>query len=340
MADNERLRIENEAQASAFLKRALEGHYEDKNIDFVFSNWPVISIRAKGEGYDSTITPDMAQALVELQTSMNRAYARLVNNRTNARALTAEQRQDIQFKAKVKRGSSLVEINLGEFAEKVATALVGKMSSTELVVTILGLAFVAGSVVVVKSFLKDRADEKKADVEFKKSVALSQQETRRLEVVTEALSSRPKLQTTLEDFEESRREILRSVGDAKSIEVNGLEMTNAEARSMSTARRERAKPLQLNGNYKIFKLDWQDEDNVRLWLGGGSRDGEFIASLSTETITDEHRDLLKEAEWARKSLYMQINATELRGEITAARIISVSWPRQRRVIRSTGDDVS
>lgn len=330
MAGDSVLRIENEEQAGAYLKRALAGQFEDKNVEIEFSNWPIISIRASGAGYDSTITPDMAGALVEIQHAMNRAYARLVHNSANARVLTADERQEIQFKAKVKRGSSLMEINFGEFAEKLTTALVGKMSSTEIVVTILGLAFIGGSTLVMKSYLKDRAEEKKADVELKKLVSLSQQETKRLEIVVEALADRPKLRAVQEDFDESKREVLRSVGDAKSLEINGVEMSNAVVRSISTAQRQKSKEIQLNGSYRIFKLDWQQSDNVRLWIGGGGRDGEFIASLGTETITAEHREMLKEAEWGRKSLYMQINATELRGEITTARIVSVSWPKQRR----------
>ncbi|MET3496475.1 hypothetical protein [Variovorax boronicumulans] len=330
MAVGRVLRIENENQASAYLERALAGQFEGKDIEIVFSNWPILSIRAKGEGYDSTITPDMAGALVEIQHAMNRAYARFVHNSGNARVLTADERQDIQFKAKVKRGSSLMEINVGEFAEKLTTALVGKMSSTEIVVTVLGIAFIGGSAILLKSFLKDRAEEKKADIEFRKTLSLSQEETKRLEVVTRALSEQPRLRAAQEDFDESRREILRSVGDAKTLEVNGIEMSNAVVRSISTASRQRAKEIQLNGNYRIFKIDWQQEQNVRLWLAGGDRSGEFIAALGTETITAQHRELLKEAEWGRKTLYMQINATELRGEITTARIVSVAWPRDRR----------
>lgn len=66
---------------------------------------------------------------------------------------------------------------------------------------------------------------------------------------------------------------------------------------------------------------------MRLTLGGSDGRGEFSAILTKEGITDNHREKLKEAEWARKTLYMQINATELRSEITTAKIVSVAWPK-------------
>lgn len=330
MAGDGTLKIGSEDEALKYLSQALAGQFENTHVDVEFANWPIMTIRATGKGYDSTITPDMAEALVDLQHSMNRAYARFVHNSPNARVLTAEERQSIQFKAKVKQGSSLIEVNLGDFADKLTTALVGKMTSTEILIAVLGFAVVAGSLLAFKAFLKAKSEDKKVDLEFRKSVALSQQETRRLEVVTQALSAQPRLQATQQDFDDSRREILKSVGDAKTLEVNGVEMENATARTIASTPRSSSKDIQLNGNYRIFKIDWQQPDNVRLWLGGGDRDGEFIATLNKESITDEHRELLKESEWSRKSLYMQINATELRGEITTARIASVSWPRQPR----------
>lgn len=336
MAENNVLQVKDEAQAAAVLEDALAGRFDGKNVEIEFDGWPILTLRAKGEGYDSTITPDIAEALIEIQHAMNRAYARHVHSISNARVLTAAERQDIQFKAKVKKGSSLIEVNLGEYAEKLSTALAGKMTGTDIVIAVLGVAFIAGSTVVIKSFLKSRAEEKQADRDFQKLVALSQEETKRLETVTRALSENAKLRADREDFDEGRREVLRSVGDASSLEVNGVEMSNAVARSMATASRRKATELQLNGNYKIFKIDWQHEENVRLWLGGGDRDGEFVASLGTDTITSEHRELLKTAEWDRRSLYMQINATELSGEITTARIVSVAWPEKPRRLREVG----
>lgn len=139
----------------------------------------------------------------------------------------------------------------------------------------------------------------------------------------------PRLQHTQEDFDEARREILRSAGDAKTLALNGVELPNALARQIASTPRATSKDIQLNGSYVIQKIDWQQEGDVRLSLTSTDQQVTFTASLSHDSITTFHREMLKTAEWDRKTIYMSINATELRGDITTARIVSVDWPENK-----------
>lgn len=321
--------IDGEDKALRVLEEALQGQFNNQNVDLVFTNWPTIEIRLVGKGYDSTITSDVAEALIEIQNAVNRSYARHVHKSSNARRLTADERQQIKFKAKVKRGSSAIEINLGDFASKLMQELVGKMDSTQVMITVLGVALIGGSALAYKWYLKHQSDDKKIDAETKKTVALSAEETRRLEIVTKALSAQKELKHTREDFDDARLQVLKSVGDATSLTVNGVELPREAANKIATSARSKSKDEQRNGHYLITKIDWQQEEDVRLTLASEDGDETFVASLSQENIKQEHRDILQKAEWERKTIYMSINATVLRGEITTARIVAVSWPRKR-----------
>ena len=260
---------------------------------------------------------------------MNRAYARFVHGSSNARSLTNEERQDIKFKAKVEKGSSLIKVDLGEFGTAITNALVGKMDSTQLMISVLGIALIGGGTLAARAYLKYKSEDKKLDAESKKLVALSVEETKRLEIVARALTVQPRLQHTQEDFDEARREILRSAGDAKTLALNGVELPNALARQIASTPRATSKDIQLNGSYVIQKIDWQQEGDVRLSLTSTDQQVTFTASLSQDSITTFHREMLKTAEWDRKTIYMSINATELRGDITTARIVSVDWPENK-----------
>ena len=308
---------------------ALVGKIGEKPVKIEFKNWPIIEIKLVGDGYDSTITPDIAEALIEIQHAMNRSYARFVHGSPNARSLTNEERQEIKFKAKVEKGSSLIKIDLGELSTAVTNALVGKMESSHILIAVLGLALIGGSTLAARAYLKHRSEDKKLDAESKKLVALSTEETKRLEIVTRALAAQPKLQHSQEDFDDARREILRSAGDAKTLTLNGIELPNALARQIASTPRATSKDIQLNGSYVIQKIDWQQEGDVRLSLTGSDQQLTFIASLSQDSITAAHREILKTAEWDRKTIYMSINATELRGDVTTARIVSVDWPENK-----------
>ncbi|MFD2271799.1 hypothetical protein ACFS07_13205 [Undibacterium arcticum] len=103
----------------------------------------------------------MAGALVEIQHAINRTYARTVHHSTNARSLTAEERQDLQFKAKVESGSSLITVDLGKFAEKNwRPPWRIKMTPELLAITIVGVAVAGASLLAYKAYLKNRSEDK------------------------------------------------------------------------------------------------------------------------------------------------------------------------------------
>lgn len=331
MSDRKRhITIHNEDEAFAFLKRALEREFEDVPAVVEFKDWPVLRIRLEGEGYDSTITPDMAEAIVSLQHSINRTYARVVKQESTARSLTDAERHELQFKAKVDSGSSLLEVNLGPIFEKIGLELVQKMDPTMIAVTTIGLAVVAGSTVAYRAFLKHKSEGKELEEEGKKAVALSEQETRRLEILASALAQKPVLDSVRQDFDDVRQDILKGTADAKRLTVQGVPISGEDAQAIARAPRSEARGVQLNGHYRIRKIDWDHETVVRLWVESTDNDRRFIATLKVEEIGENQRELLKSCEWERKRVYLSINATELRGEITTAVIVGAEWPSDSR----------
>ena len=322
-----RLTVRSEEEAFALLKRALASELAEQPYALEFENWPILTLRFVGEGYDSTITPHIAEALVELQHAMNRSYARLVHHAGNSNVLTKEERQSIEFKAKVDEGSSLITVDMGDFAETMSAALVGKMTGTELVITILGVAITGGALLAYKAFLAARSEDKKIDQATQQTVQLSEQETQRLQIFATAMADRPALKASHEDFDNVRHDILKSVGDADQLNVQGVALSQEQARKIAITPRARAEDVQLNGNYRIVKLDWSREDEVRISLvGQGSTTQEFIASMRAHNLTPENIEKLKACEWDRRPVHLSINATVLRGEVTTATIVGVEWP--------------
>lgn len=319
------LHVADEEGAFHLIQQALNHELGHKPYRLVFDNWPVLSIKLEGEGYDSTITSDMAAALVELQHAINRSYARILYDSANGRSLSADERNSLKFKAKVDHGSSLIEINMGEWAGKLSTELVGKMSPEMIVVTVLGSVAIAGGVWAYKSYLRHRSEDKKVEAAVQERVALSKEETKRQEIFAKAVAVHPRLEYVQENFDAARTEILKGVGDADTLTVSGIKLENSFAHSIARAKRTEARQLQLNGNYEIEHVNWQQEDEVRIKVRGLDEGGRvFIASLTDQSIAKDQVALLKDAEWNRGKVYLSINATELRGEITTATIVGVT----------------
>lgn len=319
----EQLTISSEDDAFSFIEKALKHEISDTPLELKFNNWPVLEIKLQGVGYQSTITAEMAQALVELQQAMNRTYARTVRHSANARSLTDEDRNGIRFKAKVENGSSLIKIDLGPFAEKLAMSVVDKMTPELLVITVLGTAAAAGGAFAYKAFLKHRSEDKKISVEAEKSIAMSKEETRRLEIFANAVKTAPVLGHVCEDFDEARHGIIRGTADAQSLTFSDVTLDSKSAHVVAMTKRSESKALQLNGNYFIKKADWQIDGEVRLTISHEESHRVFVASFRDDSLKKEQTKIIEEAEWSRCHVYLSVNATELRGEITTATIIDV-----------------
>lgn len=321
--------IRSEEQAFELLRAVLADELTDQNPVIHFEGWPILTLRYEGKGFESTITPDIAEALLALQTAMNRAYARAVHDSGSARSLTDVERRQLQILAKVDKGSSLITIDLGKWGEALASALKDKMTSKSVAVTILGVAVIAGSVIAHKDYLQTKASIVLAENETKAKTAMTTAETERLKIMAGALEQAADLKHAAQDFNEARRKVLKAGGDAKSVTMQGVELTGAEARKIASAPRAESEDVQLNGHYVILKVDWQLQDEAKLTLSSQDGRGQFVAKFRVMTLAQDQKTKLKEAEWERKPLYMQINGTKLRGEITTATIIAAEWPKDK-----------
>jgi hypothetical protein len=75
-------------------------------------------------------------------------------------------------------------------AEKLATALVGKMSPEMIVGSVLGCAAIAGGVLSYRAFLRHRSEDKKIETAMQERVAMSQEETKRQAVLAKVITLR------------------------------------------------------------------------------------------------------------------------------------------------------
>lgn len=315
--------ISSEDQAFDYLKKALEQQLTDEPIEIVFDSWPIITLKLEGEGYDSTITSEMASSLVELQQALNRTFARAVHNAPTARTLTLEEKKEIQFKAKVEKGSSLVTIDLGDYAQKIGLAITDKMTPEMLTITILGLAIAAGATISYKAFLKNRTEQLDVETDAKKLISLSQEETKRIDIFAKAMNKNPMLKNANEDFDVARHEMVKSVSDARSISINNVELDNASAKAIASTSRTSSIQIQANGNYYIREIKWLT-DEALLTLEDIGTKRTFKAAFNDTSLKPNELSIIKEKEWSRGVVYLSINATELRGDITTATIISVT----------------
>lgn len=322
------LNVNNEAEAFELIKAALNNQFANQNISLVFQNWPKIEIKLDGEGYDSTITPDLALALVELQRALNRTYISFIHGPHSTNRLSNIQRDDIQFKAKVESGSSVIKVDLGDFAAKLVETTVGKMSPDQVVISVLGVAAMAVGVIAYKAYLNANSEDKKITDTNRTMLAMNEQETARAKILADALTREPKLVYVKENFDIARNELIKGVADADHLSFNGVVVDNDTAKKIATTVRSVSNEIQLNGTYYVTETNLRKPDEIKLGLKRKQDGREFEASFHDNSLDGAQIELLKQAEWGRTTVFLSINATELRGKVTSATVISVTAPNE------------
>lgn len=317
------LTITSEKDAFELIQRALKDEIGEA-YNIVFDGWPKLTIVLEGEGYAGTITPSLMEALVDFQQGLNRAYAKVVYNQDNARSLKDLEKQEIEFKAKVENNCTKIDIDLTEVLKKTVDALGAKMEAKHVVVLgVVGMVmWVSDS--AIKAHYEAETKVKTVQQETIRATTLSQEETKRLEVFAKAIEQKPELAEIQKDAASSHIGLLKGISDAKSIEINGIEFKREDAKLMSSAKRVASSEIQLNGNYQILSVDTSHPEEIRIKVKLTDDGKEFYAKFKDQTLNQSQIAILQNAEWSRKRVYLSINATELRGQITTATIVGVT----------------
>ncbi len=317
------IKITNEKDAFDLIQRALKDEIGD-HFNVVFDGWPKLTITLEGEGYAGTITPSLMEALVEFQQGLNRTYAKVVYDQSDVRHLKAQEKQDLEFKAKVEEGCTKIDIDLTEFLTKTVEKMIGKMEAKHVV--LMGIAgmtlWVADS--AIKAHYDAEVKTKIVQEETIKATTLSNEETKRMEIMAAAFKSNPDLEGIQKDANHSRIALLKGISDADSIEINGITFKKEDAKTLASTKRTASSEIQLNGNYQILSVDTSHPEETKIRVQYVDDGREFSAKFLDQTMDQSQIAILKEAEWGRKKVYLSVNANELRGQITTATIVSVN----------------
>lgn len=319
MAEITTISVTNESDAWALLEKAVADGLPKGTIQLEFTDWYNTHIKFSGDKYDSTITTSMMQAFIDLQKMVNSTYSKLNYDQANRR-LTDTEKKSLEIFVKVEPGSSDYKAILSKAVETLTKGAVNEMESTHYVIIIVSSILCLSGVVMWRQYLKYRSDAKKADLDL----ALSQEESRRLEIFGNAVKREPYVESIMLDSDEFRNAVIKSAKSADTILVADQLISKEQAEKLVRSTRVASQETRIDGEYRITKVDSKDPDFFKIYLVGNGWK-EFSAILDMKTIISGiNLDLIKEAEWGQKPIQLSINATVLRGEVTTATIIDVS----------------
>jgi len=153
-------------------------------------------------------------------------------------------------------------------------------------------------------------------------------DTKRYELLTRALESRPVLKQIEQSVNQAREEIVRAVADERGGSIQGIALPQEVAAEITSVSRTQSSEAKLAGQYKVARVDTTVPDGFRVTLEDVNTGDLITASLFGALISAEHRRILQDAEWKKKPLFVEMVGRKLRGRIVDAKIVSVAVHQQ------------
>jgi len=324
-AKPERITIRSAEDAWSLFQAAMNKESLPKNLELIFDGWPQFDMKVNGNDWHGTVPTRVMGPLLDVQKDLHRAYTNVCYGTSNLRKLRDEERDLLEIVVKVDKGSSDYRAHLSQQLNELAKKAVDKMESRDVVITVIGIALVVGGVEVNKSWVAQRQKEIQAEV----TVSLSQEETSRLKLFSEAMQQKPVLKEARLNFESSQNKILKTVKAGDHINTKGVELRGDQA--IEVAQEERAKSVDANvtGIFRVLANDASKGAGFRIKVARLSDGLTFIADVPIE-LDVEQRNLIQRAEWSKGAVLVNlaISASVLREKISNAVVFSAEEAKE------------
>lgn len=328
--ENQLFEVESEQQAFDLIEEYLTGNAIPEGV--TFTGWPNLTIRLTGEKFNKSLTPSVMKGFVEMQSQINKSYALAKYGIPDVRRLTKEELDALEIEVTVEQGSSLVEVNIDGFLTKLTQELAGKMTGTEIVITVLGAAVIWGGVTAFKRFLEYRKDTRMAEIakegdkeSLRTMQVMSQEETKRLQVISEMIAKKPLLDNMDRMSYDAKTQMVKSFVRSDTAEIDGVTIDSETAKELVTNARRRSIEMRIDGVYRIEEVNNTDPESFKVKVRRVDSD-QRLTCVVQDVFLDEsgNKEALQRAEWERKPVHLSINAKHVDGDIKSAVILYVN----------------
>ncbi len=325
----EELLITTEEQAYALIENYLSGYSLPENISF--DGWPNLTFKLEGENFNQSLTPSVMKGFIEMQSQINKSYALAKYGIPDPRKLTKEEREELEIKVTVEKGSSVLNVDIDGFLTKLAQELVGKMSPQEIMVTVISAALIWGGVSIFRRYLDNRKEVRLAEINkdgdkehLRTMQTMSLEETKRTEIITRLMEQKPLVDNMDRMSYDAKNEMVKSFVRADKAVIDGVTIDSEMARELTTNARRRSTEMRIDGVYRIEEVNNTDPESFKVKVRN-VRNDQRLTCIVQDVFLDEsgHKAALQNAEWERKLVHLTINVSHIEGVIKSATILYV-----------------
>lgn len=317
----ETLSVSTLDDAAKLLKQALNQELDDsKSYELLFGGWLKFSLEVAGDRYSSSLPTSSLRAIAQYQAAINSFYALLAYGKT-AQSLTDDDKKELELIFKFSDGCTKADADLTETITNLSMAAIEKMDGNQLVITILGLAIIAGVYFGYTAYLAN-------DTERQKDIA-------HMETVQAALESNTTLAKFNAEIANSAIALAKSVSDAESVRMGQLELSKDDIENYVKRERSKRQHKRIDGMFRTTRIS-ESDNGFRVGLTDKSGTAIKAALSMDGTRSAEILTSLLESVASKEPVELAIMAKIQSGVISEAFILS--GPVQNTLGVDTGDE--
>jgi len=319
------VKIESEESAWEFLKKSLEDSFDGSDLQIIFENWPVIKIHIEKKGQDASLNSRNMEGLIELQKTINRSYSLIVYDTPNTLSLTNSDKQAVELFFKITEGTTGIEAALEKAIETITAKVSEKMEPKHFIGVVLSVALLWTGQSCWRTWLQTQKEMKQIEHETESRQFASKAEYQKMELIADLAKRVPQVQAVKENAEEMYNNVLKSVSDADSVSIAGInDISGKTVRALIKNEPVKSKEVRLDGAYRILKVDSSKNDSFKVNVRDTDTSETFTAVIKDSFVTlEKHKKILQNAEWNKTPVQLTINAKRTKGSVTSAIIIGV-----------------
>lgn len=291
--------LSDENSFQQFFKDFLDGKISDDTaIKFVEQKTPtkIPFLRVEGEDFNGTITSTIMDALLLYQKNINKLYSLITYDKV--KKLREDELEEIRIIFNVEEGSSIFDdVN----KDKILKAIMSKVNGKQITgIVVIGLLLYFTSDGIKYYLDKDYNQKDKETI---------------LEVIREVKGGKELLDGH-QDFSKKLKKISQQ---ADNVEYSGFKIQSDKEKIDEKL----VSHKQLNGNYKILKIDAENDSYFKVRIENINTGNKFSAKL--DQIISQPADLenLYKALFNRSEVFLKVNARFLDNKLMDAFVISI-----------------
>jgi hypothetical protein len=284
------------------------------------SGWKPELLYFPDEPRGHLVYPSNARSILEFHANLSRAYAYLLYGKPNARLLRPEDKRDIDIKILVVDGSNGFKV-LEDAIDTLIKRLVDKMTGPQVVFSIVVFLLLFFGADVARDWINQKYEAQKHSEETSTRLELSKEETRRMQVMADAMRKKPDLQPLVAPAEEAKEALVKGVVNTPNARVLGVEITGEQAQVILSSPRQKGAGRRLDGIYDVLKID---REYAQGWIGtikNTATNEEFSVEINHDDLTEQDRRIIFDSVEHKLAISLQVNAWVVGDRISRAVVI-------------------